>query len=172
MIFHGYPNGKAALSSELNFNLAMVNFDSEMTDSKLIRSLKEVPKETILVLEDIDVLFKARKENDEYRTNLSFSALLNSLDGAVSQNGLIIIMTTNYLCNLDDALTRSGRIDKILEFTYADKYQIKQIYNTFFPESDFNTFYELIRGNNFTISQIQEYFINNINKINTDNTKV
>lgn len=177
MIFHGYPGtGKTStiksIASELNYNLAMINFDSEMTDSKLIRSLKEVPKETIVVLEDVDVLFKARKENDEYRTNLSFSALLNSLDGAVSQNGLIIIMTTNYLCNLDDALTRSGRIDKILEFTYADKYQIKQIYNTFFPNSDFNIFYDLIRGNNFTISQIQEYFINNINKLNTDNTKV
>ena len=79
-------------------------------------------------------------------------------------------MTTNYLCNSDDALTRSRLIK--YEFTYADKYQIKQIYNTFFPESDFNTFYELIRGNNFTISQIQEYFINNINKLNTDNTKV
>ena len=66
MIFHGYPGtGKTStiksIASELNFNLAMVNFDSEMTDSKLIRSLKEVPKETILVLEDIDVLFKGKE---------------------------------------------------------------------------------------------------------------
>ena len=62
------------------------------------------------------------QENDEFKTNLSFSALLNCLDGNCTQDGLITVMTTNYLCNLDDALIRHCRVDEIIKFTYADKF--------------------------------------------------
>ena len=169
LIFHGIPGtGKTStikcIASELNYNLAIINFDINMTDKSLIKSLKSLPENTLLVLEDIDVLFKARKENDEYKTNLSFSALLNCLDGHSTQNGLITVMTTNYLCNLDDALTRSCRVDTIIKFTYADKFQINKIFNMFFPEKDITEFYSLIKGYSFTIAQIQEYFVNNITK--------
>lgn len=172
LVFHGYPGtGKTSLirtiASKFNYNIAMVNFDSEMTDSTLMKSLQNIPEKSILVMEDIDVLFKARKENDEYKSNLSFSAILNCLDGLVSLDKLIVVMTTNYLCNLDKALVRSGRVDYSIEFSYADKHQIKQIYNKFFPESnEFNTFYMIVKKLNLTISQIQEYFINNTNMLN------
>ena len=76
-------------------------------------------------------------------------------------------MTTNYLCNLDKALVRSGRTDYSIEFDYADKYQIRHIFNKFFPENDeFDKFYKLIRNLKLTISQIQEYFVNNTNILN------
>ena len=94
-----------SLSSELDMNIATVTFDPEMTDIKFMRALKRVPENTIITLEDIDVLFKKRKDN-EISSPLTFSGLLNCLDGMVSIHKQIIILTTNYCCNLDSALKR------------------------------------------------------------------
>lgn len=175
IILHGYPGtGKSslihALASELNYNIALLNFDSTMTDKELMLAIKRLDDNTILVMEDIDVLFKARKENDEFKHKISFSGLINVLDGISNKDKLIIIMTTNYLCNLDSALKRPGRIDKLIEFNYATKYQIKQIYNKFFENCpNFEYFYNKISHLKLTIAMIQEYFINNLNKDINDN---
>ena len=62
MLFHGYPGtGKTSLiyslASELNMDVALVNFTREMNDIHLMRAMRRLPSNTILVLEDIDVLF-------------------------------------------------------------------------------------------------------------------
>ena len=75
-----------------------------MDDNNFMRAIRRLPRNSILVLEDIDVLFKERKENDGFKSSLSFSALLNTLDGLAFRQGMITFMTTNYLCNLDSAL--------------------------------------------------------------------
>lgn len=51
---------------------------------------------------------------------LSFSGLLNVLDGVASQEGRILIMTTNHKESLDDALIRPGRVDLEIAFTHAN----------------------------------------------------
>ena len=56
------------------------------------------------------------------------------------------------------------RKNKRIKFDYATKYQINQIFTTFFPIYDFNNFYKHIQNYKLTISQVQEYFINNIDK--------
>jgi len=43
---------------------------------------------------------------------VSFSGLLNAIDGVRSQEGRILFMTTNHKENLDPALLRPGRADK------------------------------------------------------------
>ena len=48
-----------------------------MEDSDFMRALRRLPDDTILVIEDIDALFEARKKNDENKNNITFSALLN-----------------------------------------------------------------------------------------------
>lgn len=55
---------------------------------------------------------------------LTFSGFLNSIDGVRSQEGRIIIMTTNFKERLDPALLRPGRIDESYEINYASRYQI------------------------------------------------
>lgn len=55
---------------------------------------------------------------------LTFSGFLNAIDGVRSQEGRIIIMTTNYKEKLDPALLRPGRVDEMYEINYASKYQI------------------------------------------------
>jgi mitochondrial chaperone BCS1 len=62
------------------------------------------------------------------QSDLSFSGLLNVLDGVSSQEGRILIMTTNHKSALDDALIRPGRVDIDIEFTYADRSISKQVF--------------------------------------------
>ena len=52
---------------------------------------------------------------------VSLSALLNVLDGVGSQEGRVLIMTTNHAERLDAALIRPGRVDMKLELGYANQ---------------------------------------------------
>lgn len=57
---------------------------------------------------------------------LTYSGLLNALDGVLSnQKGVITIMTTNRLGKLGSALIRPGRIDKVFHLTFCTEEQIK-----------------------------------------------
>ncbi|KAL8394453.1 hypothetical protein RB595_002413 [Gaeumannomyces hyphopodioides] len=51
---------------------------------------------------------------------LSLSGLLNILDGVASQEGRVLIMTTNHVEKLDKALIRPGRVDMTVHFGRAD----------------------------------------------------
>ena len=166
IMFEGYPGtGKTSLvfslASELDCNVAIINFSRDMDDNNFMRAIRRLPKNCILVLEDIDVLFKERKENDGNKSSISFSALLNTLDGLAFRQGMITIMTTNYLCNLDSALKRPGRIDKILHFGTATKGQTEHMYHKFFPdkEAEFGEFWKKIRHCKYTTAILQQYLI-------------
>ena len=166
IMFEGYPGtGKTslifALASELNCNIAIMNFNKDLDDNSFMRAIRKIPKNSILVLEDIDVLFKERKANDGYKSNLSFSALLNSMDGLAFRDEMITIMTTNYECNLDAALKRPGRIDKSVNFTFATKNQTKFMFENFFPEhkEEFSDFYKTIKRFKYTTAVLQQYLM-------------
>ncbi|KAK0703077.1 hypothetical protein B0T26DRAFT_598248, partial [Lasiosphaeria miniovina] len=49
------------------------------------------------------------------------SDLLNALDGVASQEGRVLMMTTNYIEHLDPALIRAGRADQKIELPNANK---------------------------------------------------
>ncbi|KAI8950264.1 BCS1 N terminal-domain-containing protein [Xylaria longipes] len=68
--------------------------------------------------------------NNSFR--LSLSGLLNILDGVASQEGRILIMTTNHLKKLDKALIRPGRVDMVVEFGLADDYMTTNIFRNIF----------------------------------------
>lgn len=55
---------------------------------------------------------------------MTFSGFLNALDGVRSQEGRIIVMTTNFKERLDPALLRPGRVDQMYEISFASKYQM------------------------------------------------
>ena len=72
---------------------------------------------------------------------------LNCMDGFNSQEGMILILTTNYPEKLDSALKRSGRIDHSIELTYVNKDQAYNIYKSFFTnDNDFNELWKQIKG--------------------------
>lgn len=59
---------------------------------------------------------------------VSLSGLLNAIDGVASQEGRLLLMTTNYPEKLDDALVRPGRIDLKINFGLASKQQIRELF--------------------------------------------
>ena len=130
------------------FSLNIYKLDiSRVTKSSLSSLFNELPSTSILLLEDINTVDMARtqhavKEN-EADTNkekkVSLSALLNALDGVASQEGRILIMTTNQPEKLDPALTRPGRVDKAIELGLATKSVASQLFSVIYELSDCET---------------------------------
>ena len=167
-LFEGIPgSGKSsfilALASHFGYDLAVISFTEKVTDGTLTRLLKNLPEKTILVMEDIDVLFTDRKKNDEHKNMVTFSGILNNLDGITTQDGFLCFITTNYKNLLDSALLRPGRIDRQLRFDTATKEQIQDMFNRFmgelYTDEKFKEFYRgfAALGISTTISLIQEY---------------
>jgi hypothetical protein len=167
-LFEGLPgSGKSsfilALASHFGYDLAVISFTEKVTDGTLTRLLKNLPEKTILVMEDIDVLFTDRKKNDEHKNMVTFSGILNNLDGITTQDGFLCFITTNYKNQLDSALLRPGRIDRQLRFDTATKEQIQDMYSKFmgdlYTDEKFKEFYRgfAALGISTTISLIQEY---------------
>ena len=164
-LLEGYPGtGKtslvSALASEINYSISVLHLTPKILDAELHRIFQNLEDDTILVLEDIDCLFNGRKKDDDSMSNISFSALLNALDGMVSrQNGALVFMTTNYKTKLDSALIRPGRIDQCIHFDYATEYQIKKMYTKFFPEYNFDKFYSKIDSYKTTVAMLQKILL-------------
>lgn len=170
-LLEGLPGtGKSSLihsiASELNHDICVLTFHSKIDDITMMRALRSIEDKNILVLEDIDSLFVERKKNDDHKNRISFSGLLNCLDGLGHKHGLITIMTTNYKVNLDSALIRPGRIDYMMKFTYTTKEQIKMMFYNFMnlnEENDeknyFTKFYKSFKDLSISIttSLLQQY---------------
>lgn len=60
-----------------------------------------------------------RQKRRKQKSRLTRSGFLNAIDGVCGPTGHILIMTTNYPERIDPALTRPGRIDYKIEFTYS-----------------------------------------------------
>ena len=164
ILLHGYPGvGKSslvfALASALNFNIALVHFDAKTTDAMFMNCIQRQEEDSILLLEDIDVLFQERKKNDKNNSSLTFSTLINALDGVASKHKQIIFMTTNYKCNLDKALIRAGRVDSDYYFDFSTKEQIQKMFDNFVPKQKdkFKSFYSKIKNRNVTTAPLQQY---------------
>ena len=167
-LFSGYPGtGKSSLSyaiaSELEMDIAIISFGPTVTDVSLAKALKYIPKNTILLLEDIDALFKERK-SDDFKNMISFSGLLNCLDGILFKEGLVTIMTTNYKKRLDPALHRPGRVDYVMDFGYSTENEIRMMYNMYYPDKKemFDKFYSRIKTTDLTMAFVQEYFLSHM----------
>lgn len=161
-LFHGKPgSGKTssifALASLLKKNISVFNFSRGILDTVFISAVSQLGQDRFLVLEDLDSLFINRTPTDT--NNVSFSALLNVLDGACRKNGLITFITCNDISFLDPALLRPGRVDYMIKFEFPSKGQIKQMYDKFLPQQshNFDKFYQNIRGKRINMSLIQKF---------------
>ena len=142
-LFTGIPGaGKssliAALASHFGYNLAIISFTPKMTDVSLLQSFRslnnnndEDEKKVFFILEDMDCIFnKDRTSGDEMRCSLTFSGVLNALDGIACDNKIGFI-STNHIEELNKALIRPGRVDFVMNFDYATKEQIIMMFNKF-----------------------------------------
>lgn len=90
--------------------------------------------------------------------------ILNSIDGIHTVHGRIIIATTNYVDDLDDALIRDGRFDLKIEIGYVDSYVLKNIFKRFYPNFLFPI--ECNIKDEITMAYIQNLILENINNPN------
>ncbi len=124
-----------ALAGELHLKLcAMSLSNAKLTDQMLANQLQNTPPRSLILIEDIDAFFSARDKQDA-RIPISFSGLLNALDGVGAQEGRIIVLTTNHRERLDPALIRPGRIDVEIELGHADAQQLQGMLLRFFPQA-------------------------------------
>lgn len=150
-----------ALAGFFKMRIYMVSLSSVTANEENLASLfAELPRRCVVLLEDIDTagLTHTRDDNSAGAVSvpaptgdadmvpgqlttgtqpttsgrLSLSGLLNILDGVASQEGRVLIMTTNHLEKLDKALIRPGRVDMIVEFGRADEGQIASLFRAIF----------------------------------------
>ncbi|KAF8947128.1 hypothetical protein BGZ52_008160, partial [Haplosporangium bisporale] len=132
-LLHGPPGtGKTsfivALAGHLRMNVCIVNLGiSGFNDKQLNQLLNSAPRNSILLMEDVDAALIKRKagKDQEGENNVTLSGILNSLDGITAQEGSVVFMTTNHIRKLAPALIRPGRCDRKLLFDYADEHQIR-----------------------------------------------
>jgi chaperone BCS1 len=143
ILLHGTPgSGKssavAAVAAQLNMSIAMINLGARGLDDDNLRVLlSDLPPRTLLLIEDIDCVFVGRKATGDAMTStVTFSGLLNALDGVGSGEGRVTFMTTNHPEWLDPALIRPGRVDLRCEVCQPDADQVERLFLRFFPDSD------------------------------------
>jgi hypothetical protein len=136
--------GKTSLAKAVgqHLDLPIHVFDiSGMSNYEFYREWSDMLSTTpcIALIEDIDTVFNGR-ENVRNKNNnldlLTFDCFLNCLDGVQNTDGLFLIVTTNRIELLDEALgkprtdvdangtnisTRPGRIDRAFELKKLDK---------------------------------------------------
>ena len=172
VLIYGPPGtGKTStitsIASAIDSDIYIVPMFKELTDYTLVDALSGVrdrddDRKSIIVLEDIDTIFDTRKEGDD-NNMLTLNGLLNALDGHTCPEGSLIFMTANNPQVFDSALIRSCRVDYKLQLDYIDEYQIKNMYESFFPEQmdKFQKFYNMICGKQITTAMLQEFFFYN-----------
>ena len=143
-LLHGTPGaGKTsliqALAGKFKRNVCYLSSLShpEMTDDNLKAAVQRVPARSLVVLEDVDALWEGgRLKKSGDKSALTFSGVLNALDGVGGSSGQIFILTTNHRERLDPALIRNGRVDVHLEFTDATKEQMVMLFKQFYKKAD------------------------------------
>jgi chaperone BCS1 len=137
-MLHGLPGtGKTTLAhtlaGHLGLNVCLVELTKEMSDQALRRAFQTAPERSMILFEDLDCLFQARKSSDEALHNVSFSGILNAIDGAMQHsNKMLVVITCNNRAVLDKAITR--RVDYFIEFDLATSAQLEQVFRFFYPE--------------------------------------
>ena len=70
------------------------------------------------------------------KPGVTLSGLLNAIDGVASQEGRVLVMTTNYPDRLDPALIRPGRVDLKVRFDLAGKKEVRELFLRMYDVDD------------------------------------
>ena len=172
-LIYGPPGtGKTSLirsiASDFNCDLFILPIQKRMEDIHVIDAITGINnmdgrdnRNKVIVMEDIDTIFDKRKDGDT-DNGITLQCLLNMLDGFTCVEGTLLFLTANKPELFDSALLRSGRVDHKIKLDYADKYQIKNMFESYFPEqmNTFDKFYTHIRHMKITTAVLQEFLFN------------
>lgn len=161
-----------ALAGTLELNACFLTLgDHEVGNRELQIALRNIPRPAMLVIEDVDALFNDARKS-ENPSPLTFSGLLNALDGLVSADGILTVMTTNHIDRLDAALIRAGRVDRKFEFKLPNRESMISLFKSFYPDESDEKLAQEFADQVFSrpekearsIATLQEHFIFTRNK--------
>jgi len=109
--------------------------DDEVGNMHLTTALRNMPQPAMLVIEDVDAIFNEDRVTMNMSSPLTFSGLLNALDGLISSDGVLTVMTTNHPERLDPALIRAGRIDRKFEFKKPKNKEFFNMFKSFYSDA-------------------------------------
>lgn len=163
-LLYGPPGtGKTSLVSALAAHFALSIYClnlTEFNDRSLMTAVSQIPRDSVLLFEDIDCMKSAQarasheatvkgeareKENVNVKNGVTLSGLLNALDGFFAPSGVLFMMTTNHIEELDSALLRPGRIDYKLYLGKASDEQKIALYLRFCPDRSRIEAWEFVR---------------------------
>ncbi|KAK6462791.1 mitochondrial chaperone BCS1 [Scheffersomyces coipomensis] len=158
-----------ALAGELDYNICILNLsEANLTDDRLNHLMNHIPERSILLLEDIDAAFNKREQSEDkgYTSGVTFSGLLNALDGVASAEECITFMTTNHPEKLDPALLRPGRVDFKVLIDNATEYQVREMFLRFYEgeeelSNEFMKQFKKLQLSNVSTAQLQGLFVYN-----------
>jgi len=118
-LYYGLPGtGKSSISASIAYKYGMNIYYLDLSDISDLDDLKNafdcVEPNSMILIEDIDLVFKGRKRIN--KSGVKFDAFINFLSGVLAKNDVMIILTTNHIESLDPALIRAGRVDLKCEF--------------------------------------------------------
>jgi len=172
-LFHGVPgSGKTsticALAGLLKRNVCfLAAHHPSFSDDSMKSAMERLPKKSFLIMEDIDSLF-IKRTSCSRNSSLTFTGLLNCLDGIGHAQGQIVVMTTNYVDRLDEALIRAGRADMWVEFKKATDFQLAGLFKWFYhktPEDAEKWADTFVKGcrkqfpKGITMCEMQQHFV-------------
>lgn len=169
-LLHGPPgSGKSslvfAIASEIKADISVLNLASPcLTDEQLVGLLSEVEPGAIVLLEDIDCVFEQREKDESAKNGMNtvtFSGLLNAIDGVAASEGRILFMTTNLPEKLDSALIRPGRADVHFYIDNPDQTQLEKFFRRFYPKNQdlAKKFGEATKDFNWSMADAQGYLL-------------
>ncbi|KAK1869557.1 hypothetical protein I4F81_012031 [Pyropia yezoensis] len=145
-LFHGTPgSGKTstirAIASTFGLQACFLSVtNAKFNNQVLADAVNSLPSRALLVIEDVDALFSADRLATGAAGSMTFSGLLNCLDGLTAAESVLVAMTTNKdVCELDPALVRGGRVDRRWAFSAPDKAQLVRLFSSYYPEADAST---------------------------------
>lgn len=159
-LFYGPPGtGKTsfctALAGHFDLDLYILPLSNpQISDDVLEMCFDALPPRCLVLLEDIDsagigreTTIKPKKKKKSKKTGLlpyapvttrrgvTLAGLLNTIDGPVSHEGRVLVMSSNSPDNLDAAMLRPGRIDRKVLFGNASSEVVKQLFLHIYAEA-------------------------------------
>jgi cell division protease FtsH len=133
VLFHGPPGTGKTLLARATAGEAHVNFiavtGSDLGGIMVGRGAQDVAglfakarrmAPCILFIDEIDAVGKARGPRSHADLETTLNKLLSELDGMKARAGVFVIAATNHVSDLDPALVRPGRFDRVIHVPLPD----------------------------------------------------